>query len=300
MYLRASVAIITYNAEDTIRDCLASIFNQDIPKSEFEVLVVDGGSNDKTVDIARSFPDVRVVVERRRGRGLARNTAIQNSNADVVAFIDADCVAARDWLRTHLEILGAERLAALGGAVLCPPRASYLTQVQHHLYFGNLERREPRMTWDLATCNLSLRRQAVEEIGSFDEAVHQGEDTMLCWRLVKAGYEVYFHPGPKVTHLYRDMKLKDFLDMKLRDGITDYNLQLLFDGNGPYHLPTRRVARLATSPFLFGARILRYASKTADCMGLANSLRAFGYVALASCYWLAGYLAAPKAQIEPS
>lgn len=294
MALKASVAVITYNSGETIQDCLRSILNQDIPSPEYEVIVVDSGSTDGTTEIVRSKPDVRLIVDERKGRGLARNIAIRNAKAGIVAFIDADCIAARDWLRTHIEVLNEKRLAALGGAVLFPPRSSWLIRMQHHLYFGELEREKAAITWDLATCNISFLRRPLEKIGFFDDAVHQGEDTLLCWKLVENGYQVGFHPGPKVTHLYKDMTLSDFLRLKRRDGSTDYNLQLLFRGNGPYRLPVGRISVFLLSPLLFTARVVRYASKVKSTSGVLTALGALGHLVLASGYWVIGYLGASR------
>ncbi|MCL4437210.1 MAG: glycosyltransferase [Thaumarchaeota archaeon] len=294
MSLRASVAVITYNSGETIRDCLCSILNQDIPRSAYEVLVVDSGSTDGTAELVRTKQNVRLIIDERKGRGLARNVAIRNAKSDIVVFIDADCVAARDWLRTHIEVLNDKKMAALGGAVLFPPQSSWLIRTQHHLYFGGLERKKNAVTWDLATCNISFLRQPLEKIGFFDDTVHQGEDTLLCWKLVENGYEVGFHPGPKVMHLYKDMTLSDFLRLKRRDGSTDYNLQLLFSGKGPYRLPTGRVSVLLLSPLLFTARVARYASKVKSTAGVLAALGALGHLILASGYWVIGYLGASR------
>jgi glycosyltransferase involved in cell wall biosynthesis len=189
MPLKASVAVITYNAGETIRDCLHSIICQDLPRDEFEILVVDSGSTDDTLNIVSSLSDIRLMQNKERCRGLARNIAIHRSRADIIAFIDADCVASPDWLRTHIEILSNEDLAAIGGSVFFPQTASYLTQLQHHLYFSMLERKDPTMTWDLATCNISFRRQPLMNIGLFDNTLHQGEDTIVFWNLVRPNEE---------------------------------------------------------------------------------------------------------------
>jgi cellulose synthase/poly-beta-1,6-N-acetylglucosamine synthase-like glycosyltransferase len=296
--LRASVAVITHNSGETIQDCLNSIISQDIPRSEYEIIVVDSESTDNTADIVSSLQDVQLIVDQRKGRGLARNIAIHHSKADVIAFIDADCVASPDWLRSHIDLLNEKKLAALGGTVLFPSQSSWLIRMQHHLYFGGLERKKDVIMWDLATCNISFLRQPLEKIGFFKDTVHQGEDTLLCWNLVENGYKVGFHPGPKVTHLYKGMTLSDFLHLKRRDGATDYNLQLLFQGKGPYRLPVRRASVILLSPLLFAARMIRYTSKVKDTAGILTTLGALGHLVLASGYWVIGYLDASRRRTQ--
>lgn len=84
-----SVCLPTYNNERTIDRCLKSIFDQDYPQDKFEVLVIDGGSSDMTVDIAKKY-GVKIIANPYRIEEKGRVIGIEQSKGEIVAFIDAD------------------------------------------------------------------------------------------------------------------------------------------------------------------------------------------------------------------
>jgi len=117
--LTISVAIVTRNRADWLRDTLDSITRQS--RQPDEVVVVDNASTDHTREVVLSFADrlnVRYVHESQRGIPYARNTAVRSATGDIVAFIDDDCVASEDWLK-YIEIpfLRDPRVGAVGGEV---------------------------------------------------------------------------------------------------------------------------------------------------------------------------------------
>ena len=99
--MKVSIIIPTKNNAGILEKCLKSIENLDYPKEELEVVIVDGHSEDGTVEIARKY-GCRVVYESVGTIGGARNIGVQNSNGEFIVFTDADCVAERDWLKNLL------------------------------------------------------------------------------------------------------------------------------------------------------------------------------------------------------
>lgn len=102
---RISIVIPVYNAENTIQRCLDSVFNQTF--TDFEIVFANDGSTDNSVDIInkylekKKFKNYRILSQQNAGPGIARNLAIQNAVADLVAFLDSDDV----WEKTHLSTL---------------------------------------------------------------------------------------------------------------------------------------------------------------------------------------------------
>ena len=96
MEKRISVIIPVYNNELTIRSCLDSIFN--LNYSNFEVIVVDDCSSDKSIDIVRNYSCRIVSLPENMGAGAARDKGVSEATGEIVAFIDADCVVSKDWL----------------------------------------------------------------------------------------------------------------------------------------------------------------------------------------------------------
>ena len=94
-----SVIIPTYNEERNIERCLRSLEKQTIPRSQFEVIVVDGQSKDRTVEIAGRYAD-RVIQQVSKGVGGARNDGAKIARGEIIATTDADCVPCGEWLES--------------------------------------------------------------------------------------------------------------------------------------------------------------------------------------------------------
>jgi glycosyltransferase involved in cell wall biosynthesis len=93
-----SIVIPNYNKGKYVEECMQSIFNQTIDKSKFEVIVVDTGSTDNSVEIIKKFP-VKLIQTEKKGAGAARNIGIENATGTYILFVDSD-----DYL-TSLDVL---------------------------------------------------------------------------------------------------------------------------------------------------------------------------------------------------
>ena len=91
-----SVIVPTWNEEKNLPKCLRSLANQ-VGSKPTEVIVVDGGSTDRTVEIAEEYAD-RVLVEPGKPVGAARNIGAKAASGSILAFIDADTTASGNWL----------------------------------------------------------------------------------------------------------------------------------------------------------------------------------------------------------
>ena len=193
-----TVAIVAYNAAATIRDTLGSLERQTV--TGFPVLVVDS-SDDPTAELVRrEFPQVRLHhVEERMFPGAARNLALALSETPVIAFVDADCLAAPDWVERILEEQARDGLI-VGGSIGAANPASTIGWAYLFCEFsGWLKAGEPRTVRDLATCCFSMKREAFDRFGPFPQ---QGycSDTVFCWRAADAGKPPRFVPAIAVLH----------------------------------------------------------------------------------------------------
>jgi glycosyltransferase involved in cell wall biosynthesis len=94
--MKVSIIIPAYNEEAYLAQTIRSALEQDY--SDFEVIVVNNASTDRTEEIARGFPKVAVVNESRRGLLWAREAGRLAASGDIIANMDADCLPDRDWL----------------------------------------------------------------------------------------------------------------------------------------------------------------------------------------------------------
>lgn len=109
-----SVIVPTYNEEKNIERCLKSLNKQTLPRERYEIIVVDGSSEDRTTEIASKYAD-RVIQQVSGGVGGARNDGVRVAKGKIVATTDADCEPCSEWLETiDLRFMDLNVAAATG------------------------------------------------------------------------------------------------------------------------------------------------------------------------------------------
>ena len=119
---RISVVICAYNAERTMDACLASLRTLRYPN--YEVIVVNDGSTDRTLEISQRYPEVRIISQENKGLSVARNVGIEHATGEIVAYTDSDCVVDPDWLTYLAYKFVHSGFVAVGGPNLPPPEES--------------------------------------------------------------------------------------------------------------------------------------------------------------------------------
>lgn len=181
-----SVVIPAYNEAQYLTRALQSIRNQDF--QNFELIVVNNNSTDKTVEIAESF-GAKVIFEPQRGVGFARQAGFLEANGKIIATTDADTILPPNWLsRIVDEFEKSENLVAFGG--LYTLYSGPLTARLAFFYFAH-----PAWTldkifsggWGLPGVNLAVRKEAFLKVGGFKPELSLGEDAEISRRLKKIG-----------------------------------------------------------------------------------------------------------------
>jgi GT2 family glycosyltransferase len=196
---KISVVVPAYNAEATLGACLDSLKRVDY--SDCEVMVVDDGSTDRTAEIARGA-GVKMLSIEHRGLGAARNAGIEAADGEIVAFIDADAAADRDWLYHLVETIRRRGAAAAGGANFPPAPTSI---VKAAIAAAPGQPREVRASDDslaqLCGCNMAIVKAQLQSLGGFDPVfTAAGDDVDISWRLLKSGATLAYAPGAVVVH----------------------------------------------------------------------------------------------------
>jgi GT2 family glycosyltransferase len=208
MTLRVSVVIPVYQGERDIADCVASVLDQTYSHDQYETIVVNNGSTDRTAAIVSGFP-VRLIEEPRRGVSQARNTGVAGAHGELVAFTDSDCVADRRWLEAAVARFDSEPgLAGVGGYLA---NHNPQTPMQYYIAERELLAQEvavedrPLKAPFLVTANALLPRRRIEEAGGFDlrYRLPGPEDADLCWRIADQGGRFAFAPDAVVYHRHR-------------------------------------------------------------------------------------------------
>ena len=204
----ASIVIAVFNDERHIGQCLQSVLNQSLPRAQYEVIVVDDGSTDRSGEIVRQFPGVTYVRQDNAGPSTARNTGIILAKGVFIAFADSDCICPPAWLETFIRYLRQHPEAGgIGSGQVSPPDDSAFGRaLQGFLETAGLLGGYVKIeivateTDHNASCNVMYRRKALLEIGGFRHKLFPGEDVDLDKRLVEQGYTIWFCPEIPVQH----------------------------------------------------------------------------------------------------
>jgi glycosyltransferase involved in cell wall biosynthesis len=201
---KISVVICAYNAERTMAACLESLRGLRYP--HYEVIVVNDGSTDRTLEIARQFPQARVLSQENMGLSAARNVGIDAATGEIVAFTDSDCVVDPDWLTYLAYSFSHGGFVAVGGPNLPPPEDSRTAACvaaspggPTHVLLND------QVAEHIPGCNMAFRRDVLQSIGGFDVVFRAaGDDVDLCWRLQNEGHVIGFSATAMVWHFRRN------------------------------------------------------------------------------------------------
>jgi len=111
-----SVIIPTFNEEENIAQCLVSLTHQTVVRTDYEIIVVDGGSKDASCTIAEKYAD-KVFPQTSKKVGGARNDGFMAAKGDIIATTDADCILPPTWIETIKRNFKDERVVVLYGPV---------------------------------------------------------------------------------------------------------------------------------------------------------------------------------------
>jgi glycosyltransferase involved in cell wall biosynthesis len=233
-----SIIIPALNEEKMIGRCLESLAQLAFARERFEVLVVDNGSWDKTVAIAESFKDrlnLRILQKTSVRISGLRNLGAGAAQGDILAFLDADCMPAGDWLDRIFELAPADGAGVLGAHYLLPEDSSWVGRTWHRYQ----EAPKSGEVSHVPAGDLIMRREDFFGLGGFDETIQTNEDYELCERARTAGMQVRAFPQIGVVHLGTAQSLRVFfrkqawhgthvIKVFLRDVLKSHNRKAVF------------------------------------------------------------------------
>ena len=187
-----SVIIPTLNEEKYLPRCLKSLVGQS-PKDHAEIIVVDGGSSDRTVELAKEHAD-KVLVEQDLPVGASRNLGAKHAAGEVLAFIDADTTACDRWLEVTSRTFETDSEAVGVTGPTLPYEGTRLDKLAYHVATGSVQRLSLKLGRPhVAGFNCAYRKAAFWNAGGFDEDRVLSEDVMLSLRMRHQG-RILFNP----------------------------------------------------------------------------------------------------------
>ena len=259
-----SIIVPVYNEEENIRKCIRVLLNQSYPRSQYEILIVDGNSSDNTQCVVREYP-VKLLVEDKRSSYAARNMGIHNAKGEILAFTDADAIVSYNWLQEGVNSIIKNNADYVGCQVKLYTKDEVLTYWD--LYDINI-------AFDVAelikikgfapTVGLFVKRSLIEQVGMFDPRLVSCGDAEFGDRVREAGFKQFYAEKAVVYHPTRST-LKDQIERALRIGQGKFQLSVYYPER--YGKP---ISNLLNPLEIFPFRALAHKRKLSKIFSLYN------------------------------
>jgi lipopolysaccharide/colanic/teichoic acid biosynthesis glycosyltransferase len=215
-----SVIVPAFNAATTLGQCLTALLNQTVPRSRYEIIVVDDGSLDATADVATRYGSegVQLVRQHNQGAAGARNTGVAHAEGDLLLFTDSDCVPQPDWIERMLAAFDDPDTVGAKGTYLTRQRrlVARFVQIEYEDRYDRMRDQE-RIDF-IDTYSAGYRRDVFQKNGGFDISVRFVEDQEFSFRLAEKGYKLVFVPEARVSHLH-DQDVIEYIERKFNIGV---------------------------------------------------------------------------------
>jgi glycosyltransferase involved in cell wall biosynthesis len=205
---KISFIIPVLNGEKLIAMCLDNIIKEMAPDDE--IIVVDNGSTDTTIAIARGYPGVRVLEYPKVTISALRNRGSEVAKGELFAFIDCDCMVCEGWRAAAERVMKDESIHATGSVYDIPEKSTWVERAWLS------ERFMPNKKINyLGSGNMVVRREVFNDVNGFDETLKTDEDSDIGARINKRGYTMYHESAVRVIHLGNAKTLADHFRRKL-------------------------------------------------------------------------------------
>jgi cellulose synthase/poly-beta-1,6-N-acetylglucosamine synthase-like glycosyltransferase len=254
-----SIVVGIRNEEKFIEECIESLLKLDYPRDRYEIIIVDGMSTDKTRDLVQKYP-VKLLLNERKNVSAARNLGVKNARGNFVAFTDGDCKVDPQWLKILVREMqnAPENVVCVGGPNLIfdtDPVFGRVVGYSQETFLGSGGSAQSKNSTkkhyvsSLPNCNAMYRKDAIQEVGGFDEKFLVGQDGDLNYRIGKKGYKFLYIPDAQVLH-HRRGTLKSFSVRMFKYGMW---MAELFKKHGEF---VRWYAFLPSIAILFATSLL--------------------------------------------
>ncbi|HBY18789.1 MAG: hypothetical protein XE04_0746 [Marinimicrobia bacterium 46_43] len=229
-----TVIIPTYNRLSEIRELLLSLRDQIFPPGDFEVLIVDDGSTDKTQEFVESFSqetslNLRFIRQDHQGPGAARNLGMKHARGKYFIFVDSDCIAHPRWLQAYADAVSKQDVAGFGGpdrvrSDFSPLQKAIDYSMTSFITTGGIRGHSQKKLskYYPRSFNMGVRADIVDKIGGMNDLRH-GQDIEFSNRILATGEPVIKVDDAIVYHKRRT-SIKKFFKQVFNWGVARINL----------------------------------------------------------------------------
>ncbi|VVB89220.1 Glycosyltransferase AglE [uncultured archaeon] len=180
-----SVIIPTYNEEGSITTCLESLSHQTLNRDEYELIVVDGNSKDRTCELARAYAD-EVMTQTSKKVGGARNDGVLSAQGNIIATTDADCIIPPEWLEIIKNDFESQDIVQLYGTVYpIEEGIKHKISIMGANTFSRIGYYTRTLYYTLG-CNTAFDKRAFISAGMY-RCIDAGDDLEIARRMRKIG-----------------------------------------------------------------------------------------------------------------
>ncbi|MDP3724836.1 MAG: glycosyltransferase [Nanoarchaeota archaeon] len=220
--MKLSIIIPALNEAKYIEASIQALLNQSVPRKNFEIIVVDNGSKDKTKEVSKKAGADKVVTEKQKGTNIARQRGVEESEGNILVFLDADCVPPPDWLQKIEKLLKQEDVAAVSGPydygfkgvkLLLEKFYEYVLMVHldttFYILFG-------RRAGQIMGGNFAAPRKTIEKIGGLPPLTFDGDDSTTAMMIARNVGKVLFTTQLEVKSSPRRFEKRGLLKVTAR------------------------------------------------------------------------------------
>lgn len=200
--IKISVVITAFNEEEYLPKTLDAIVNQTLPKENYEIVVVDNNSTDKTAEVAKSF-GARVVREERQGNTFALSAGLNAAQGEIMASTDSDTIVCKDWLEVIVDAFKDEKVVGATGTVTLKAGGALTSKLAELFYEYFLRLNFLIGKAHFSGFNFAVRKKVFDEIGGVNEKFTMSPDVDLGIRMSKKGKVVFLKKMNVLTSVRR-------------------------------------------------------------------------------------------------
>ena len=183
--VKISVVIPAFNEEQLIGKCIKALKNQTFPKKDYEILVIDNKSTDKTAEIAKKLGVTVIPYNQKQGFSVTKQFGVKQAKGEIIAITDADSIPDAHWLETIDKVMQDQNLVCVGGTVLSTEDEDKLVNLSFVVYDFFTKVNQLFGISLIWSPNMAIRKDAFMQVGGINTKLKTSDDWELVLRLQK-------------------------------------------------------------------------------------------------------------------
>ncbi|HIE35672.1 MAG TPA: glycosyltransferase [Candidatus Omnitrophica bacterium] len=218
--MTVSIIIATKTYDTNLKECVSNCLKLNYPNSDYEIIILP----DTYFENSNFSSKVKIVPTGEITPPLKRDIGVKKAEGEILAFLDSDAYPDKDWLKGALKIFKENKnVGCVCGPQLTPSKdslrekasglvySSLLVSGKYNFRYVPKKRKEVD---DFPSCNFFIRRDVFFQIRGFEKPYWPGEDTFLCWKILKTGKKIIYDPNVIIFHHRRPLFKKHLLQVK--------------------------------------------------------------------------------------